>query len=214
MQFYNAVFGREGISFMDKLEVIYYPHPTLRHRSQPILRVDAELKDMIQQMFELMYEHKGIGLAANQVDLPLQLFVINLESDPSKGEELVFINPVISQSKGSSTAEEGCLSIPKVYGNVTRPETSVHVQAYNLNGEVFDQRVDGLMARAIPHETDHLNGVLFPDRMSETEIKMIEGELAEFEIEYQSRKKIGGLPEPEAIQARLLELESRYCQKS
>ena len=197
---------------MENLEVIYYPHPTLRHPSKPLVRVDAELKQMVQQMFELMYEHKGIGLAANQVDLPFQLFVINLESDPDqKDQEFVFINPVLSKPKGGASSEEGCLSIPKVYGNVARPE-SVHVKAYNLQGQVFDQRVDGLFARVIQHETDHLNGVLFPDRMSDTEAKMIQGELQEFKIDFESRQNLGSIPDPETIRKRLNDLEARYCQ--
>lgn len=195
---------------MENLEVIYYPHPTLRHKSKPILRVDNELKDMVRRMFELMYEHKGIGLAANQVDLPFQLFILNLESDPEKGEEMVFINPVISLPKGSDVAEEGCLSIPKVYGKVARPE-NIHVKAYNLKGEVFDDRVSGLFARAIQHETDHLHGVLFPDRMTETEGKLIEHELDEFRIDFESRQRLGSIPDRESIMKRLAALEQRYC---
>ncbi len=195
---------------MNELEIIFYPHPTLRHVSKPIRKVDADLKKIVARMFELMYEHKGIGLAANQVDLPLQLFVINLEGQKDEGEELVFINPVISQPKGTTTAEEGCLSIPQVYGKVTRPE-SVHVKAYNLQGEAFDHRVDGLFARAIQHETDHLQGVLFPDRMTDNERNMIDGELEDFRIDFESRRRTGSQPDDEAIQKRLAEFEARYC---
>ena len=90
------------------MEIVQYPHPTLRHKSKPINRVDRELKEIVSEMFKLMYEAKGIGLAANQVDLPIQLFIINLKSDPNEGEELVFINPVVTSPKGSDEAEEGC----------------------------------------------------------------------------------------------------------
>ena len=94
----------------------------MRHVSKPLKRVDAELREMIAQMFELMYEAKGVGLAANQVDLPYRFFIVNLQSDPAKAEEQVFINPVLSPAKGSAEAEEGCLSLPGLYAQVKRSE--------------------------------------------------------------------------------------------
>ena len=132
---------------MFALNIVHYPHPTLRYRSKPLQRVDAELKKIIAEMFEAMYEAKGIGLAANQVDLPFQLFVINTEGDPQRGEERVFINPVIESPKGTSEAEEGCLSLPGVHWVVARPE-QVTVTAYDLSGNEVKQTVDGLLARA------------------------------------------------------------------
>ena len=113
-------------------------------------------------MFVLMYKANGIGLAANQVDLPLQLFVINLGGNPEEGEERVFINPVISQPRGQAEGEEGCLSIPEVNGTVLRPE-KIHVSAFDLSGTEIDETANGLLARAIQHEYDHLHGVLFID---------------------------------------------------
>jgi len=92
------------------LQIIHYPHPTLRHVSKPLKRVDAELRDMVAQMFELMYEHEGVGLAANQVDLPYRLFIANVEGDAkAKDAECVFINPVILKGSGQHEREEGCL---------------------------------------------------------------------------------------------------------
>ncbi len=97
------------------LQIIQYPHPTLRHRSKPLRRVDAELRKIVAEMFELMYEHEGVGLAANQVDLPYRLFVVNPEGKADAGEsEGVFINPVLSHGRGLEEDEEGCLSIPGV----------------------------------------------------------------------------------------------------
>src|SRR5205085_1806900 len=104
------------------LKIITYPHPTLRYVAKPIRRVDADLRKIVQEMFSLMYESKGIGLAAPQVALPLRLFLINLAGKQGEGEELVFINPVISHPKGSDEAEEGCLSLPGLYGPVIRPK--------------------------------------------------------------------------------------------
>ena len=148
------------------LKIIEYPHPTLRHASKPLRRVDAELVEVVREMFALMYEKKGVGLAANQVDLPYRLFIANLECDPSRPDlEYVFINPVLSHRKGSTESEEGCLSLPNLYGQVKRPEKVV-VQAYNLSGKEIKGELDGLFARVVQHEIDHLDGVLFIDHIS------------------------------------------------
>lgn len=192
------------------MEIVQYPHPTLRYRSKPIKRVDRELKTIVSEMFDAMYAAQGIGLAANQVDLPVQLFVINLAGRPDEGEELVFINPVVSSPKGSSEAEEGCLSIVGVNGLVNRP-AQVQIQAYNLAGEEINQTVDGLLARAIQHERDHLDGVLFIDRMSESARNLIAGELQDFELAFNHQRTTGELPSDEEIFQRLTEIEGRYC---
>src|SRR5690242_10936417 len=133
-----------------------YPHPTLRHKSKPIKRVDAELQQVIRDMFDLMYAHRGIGLAANQVDLPLRLFVMNLEGERGKGEELIFLNPVVSHPKGTEEMEEGCLSLPELYRPVVRPKR-VRVQAYGIDGREIHADVDGMFARCVQHEIDHLD---------------------------------------------------------
>ena len=165
---------------------------------------------MIAEMFELMYEARGIGLAANQVDLPFQVFVVNLAAEPGEGEELVFINPVISRPKGSEEAEEGCLSLPGVYGQVMRPK-QVRVQAYNLQGESIDMEVDGMMARVIQHENDHLQGTLFTDRLSEGGRIDVAPALEEFKLNFESKRRTGGIPSDEEIHARLKRLEEEYC---
>ena len=161
-------------------------------------------------MFVLMYQARGIGLAANQVDLPLQLFVINLAGDPEEGEEMVFVNPVISKPRGQAEAEEGCLSIPEVNGTVLRPE-KIHVSAFDLSGNEIDQTVDGLLARAIQHEHDHLHGVLFIDRLSESVKRNIDGQLYEFENHHNALVKSGEIPELEANKKRLAEIEAKFC---
>ncbi len=191
-------------------KIIHYPHPTLRHKSKAITRVDSELREIIADMFRLMYKANGIGLAANQVDLPLRLFVITLAGKPDEGEELVFINPVVSKPKGQAEAEEGCLSIPEVNGSVLRPE-KIHISAYDLSGNEIDATAEGLLARAIQHETDHLDGVLFVDRMSEASRKNIDGALYEFENEHKALVSSGEIPDPETNAKRLREIESRYC---
>ena len=191
------------------MEIVQYPHPTLRYKSKPIKRVDAELKAIVKEMFELMYDARGIGLVANQVDLPLQLFILNLTSEPD-GEELVFINPVISAPKGVSEAEEGCLSIVGVNANVTRPE-QIHVTGYDLSGNEIDQTVDGLFARAVQHEVDHLQGVLFIDRVKESAQKQVEHDVEEFVIDFENKRATGEIPDDETIMKKLAEFEAKYC---
>ncbi len=192
------------------VEIIEYPHPTLRHESKPLRRVDAELRHIVSEMFDLMYEHQGVGLAANQVNLPYRLFVINLEGTPeAKDAEMVFINPVLSGAKGSEEEEEGCLSIPGVTGPVTRSE-KIQLQAYNLEGEEFVGELSGLAARVVQHEIDHLNGTLFIDRLTSTAKMAVHEALDEFEIEFRSKRETGALPDDASIAARLAKLENLW----
>lgn len=188
------------------LQVIQYPHPTLRHVSRPLKKIDAELRDIVRQMFELMYKHRGVGLAANQVDLPYRLFVVNLEGDPAKGEELVFINPVLSRRKGLAEAEEGCLSLPGMYGNVKRP-AEVVVDAFSLAGKPIHLELDDLFARVVQHETDHLEGRLFIDRLNTTGALNVRPILDEFEIAFAGQRERGEIPSDEMIAMRLAALE-------
>ncbi len=192
------------------LQIVMFPHPTLRHKSKPVRRVNAELRSTVRRMFELMYEARGVGLAANQVDVPLRLFVVNLKSDPADGDELVFINPVISRPKGSDEAEEGCLSLPGLYGQVKRSK-QVRVNAYDLDGREINAEIDGLLARVVQHETDHLDGVMFTDRMSTTGQLAVQAALDDFATEFQSRRNVGEILPDAEILARLLECERQYC---
>lgn len=192
------------------MQIITYPHPTLRHVSKPIRRVDADLKKLVREMFDLMYAAKGIGLAANQVDLPVRLFLMNLAAKPGEGEEQVFINPVISSPKGSEEAEEGCLSLPGLYGQVIRPKT-VRVNAYNLSGQEIQRDLAGLEARCVQHELDHLDGVLFPDRMSAGNRANVLEELLEFEADFASRRGTGGIPSDVILASQRADWERKYC---
>jgi peptide deformylase len=189
------------------LQIIHFPHPTLRHASKPLKRVDAELRKLVAEMFELMYEHEGVGLAANQVDLPYRLFVANVEGKrDAKETECVFINPILSGGRGQEEDEEGCLSIPGVYAAITRNAT-IKVEAYDLAGNEISFEADGLMARILQHETDHLDGTLFIDRLGPAQLAAIRDKLEEFELEFQSRRETGELPDTDRIAARLSDLE-------
>jgi peptide deformylase len=192
------------------LQIVHYPHPALRYKSKPIKRVDAGLHRIVRQMFEQMYAARGVGLAANQVDLPLRLFIVNLAAAPGEGEELVFINPVIAQPKGSEEHDEGCLSVPELFGPVRRPK-QVLLHAYNLQGQEIRARLDGFLARVIQHETDHLDGVLFTDRMSPTALADAQPALDEFEFIFENRRQRGEIPDDRQILEELRRWETRYC---
>lgn len=191
------------------MRIVSYPHPTLRHKSKPIRRVDKELGKIVEQMFELMYEANGIGLAANQVDLPFRIFIANLSATKGEGEELVFINPVTSLPRGNEEKEEGCLSLPGLF-TVKRPET-IHFSAYTLSGEEMSGDVDGLLARVIQHETDHLDGVLFIDRLSTSSTMEVAGTLEEMEDDMDRLLEQGIQSTEEKIASRLAEMEEKYC---
>jgi peptide deformylase len=193
------------------VRVIHYPHPTLLRVSKPLKRVDAELRKIVATMFDLMYQNKGIGLAANQVDLPYRLFVVNTSGDPKEpDQELVFINPVLSKPKGSDEAEEGCLSLPGLYADVRRP-TNIRVSAYNLAGQEVTYDADGLFARVLQHENDHLDGVMFVDHLSPTALAGIKHKLEDFRSEFESRRDLGEIPGDAKIFETLATLEKLRC---
>jgi peptide deformylase len=188
------------------LRIVKYPHPALRHKSKPLRRVDAELQKIVREMLDLMYEQKGIGLAANQVDLPYRLFVLNLEGDPTKGQDHVFLNPVISKRHGTAEAEEGCLSFPEIYAPVRRSE-KITLSAYNLEGQEVNYELTGLFARVAQHEYDHLDGVLFIDRLSAAAALSVKQKLLDLELQFQGDRQRGVIPQDPQILARLSELE-------
>jgi peptide deformylase len=193
------------------VQIVHYPHPILRKKASPIRRVDAELRAMVREMFERMYAERGVGLAANQVNLPLRVFVLNPAGEPGEGEELVFINPVVTRPRGTSDHEEGCLSLPGVYADVTRPET-IHVNAYDLDGNEYDQDVCGFLARIIQHEFDHLNGLMFFDRLSELARFTIDDAIHDSELAFRQRRLEGSIPGDDALQAEWDEWIARYGQ--
>ena len=190
--------------------VITFPHPTLRYKAKPVRRFDARMGEIVQRMFELMYEHRGVGLAATQIDLPLRLFVMNPSGAQDEGQQLVMINPVISRPRGSEEAEEGCLSLPNIHGNVVRAK-SIRVHAYDPLGQEIDQEFSGYEARIIQHETDHLDGVLFIDRLKTGSDAENREELEALRIEFLSRQRIGAIPSDEELKARLAAWETAYC---
>lgn len=191
------------------VRIIKYPHPTLRHRSKPLRRVDNELRGMVRQMLDLMYAQEGVGLAANQVDLPYRLIVMNVKADPSaKEEEYAFINPVIVQRRGGmEEKEEGCLSLPQIFAPVKRSRKIV-LNAYNLAGEELTWELEGMVARVVQHECDHLDGILFIDHLSPANRLAVKQALQDMEAAFSGERQRGLVPDDQLISARLSELET------
>jgi peptide deformylase len=193
-----------------RLELVEYPHPALLRRAKPILRIDAAVCDAVARMFDIMYEAQGIGLAANQVALPYRLFVVNTAGRRGDGEEHVFINPVLSRPRGTAVQEEGCLSLPGVRMDVRRPERIV-VDAWSLAGQPLRMDLDGLLARVVQHEFDHLEGRLFTDRLPEAAALEVRRELETFREMFAGKQSRGELPGDATLVADLDRLEAARC---
>jgi len=190
------------------MQIVPYPHPALMWKSSDVTRIDDNLRGVVKEMFHLMYEAKGIGLAANQVGLPLRLFVVNAtgEADETE-EEVVFINPTIRNRKGQVSGEEGCLSLPGLYADVVRAEEIV-VEAYDLQGKPFRAKVNDLLARVIQHENDHLDGVLFIDRLDEMDRAQIASKISDLATKYQRLRTEGKFPDDESLTKELKRVAS------
>lgn len=145
------------------LEILHYPDPRLRTKAAPVKVVDEALRRIADDMLETMYEAAGIGLAATQVNVHGRLLVLDVSE--TRDQPLCLINPEILSSEGLEQREEGCLSVPGVYGLVERAE-KVRVRARGLDGKPFERDADGLLAVCIQHEIDHLDGRLFVDYLS------------------------------------------------
>lgn len=149
---------------MKRLELVIHPDVLLRDRSQKVTDIDEELVSLTDAMIDTMHRARGIGLAGVQVGRLARLFVTHVDRDTPR----VFINPsIVETSVDVGAYEEGCLSIPGVYADVNRP-LAVKVQAWNEKGRPFTLDADGLLARVIQHELDHLNGVLFIDHIADS----------------------------------------------
>lgn len=160
---------------MAKLPIIEFPDARLRTVATPVDRVDDALRTLIDDMFETMYDAPGIGLAATQVDVHKQLLVLDVSEE--KDHPLVFINPKIMSSSGSQVYQEGCLSVPGIFADVTR-FNNITVSALDRDGKSFELSADGLLAVCIQHEMDHLAGKVFVDYLSPMKKEMVRKKLA------------------------------------
>ena len=180
------------------LEIVKYGNPVLRQKGAKIESITPEIKKLIADMFETMEANHGVGLAAQQIGRALQLTVIDVRgaqkerpstleldgkpADISEIMPLVLINPLVTPVNDKAKGSEGCLSFPEIFGEINRPE-SVDVTALNEKGKPISFRCGGLLARAVQHETDHLNGILFIDRMDKKVKEEIQPELDELQAE-------------------------------
>lgn len=173
--------GMEEIPRLPKtapLQLRYYGDPILRKRAEPVQEItDVELK-LAEDMLITLYDSYGIGLAATQVGVNKRFLIVDIDEDDDgyEFEPLMLFNPEILSVEGESVAEEGCLSIPDIRADVKRPET-ISVKAMNIDREDVQIEANGLLARVIQHEIDHLNGVLFIDRISGIKRQLLRDEL-------------------------------------
>lgn len=163
-------------------KIIYLPDARLRQKNAPIETFDEKLELLIHDMFETMYEAKGVGLAAPQIGVNLMLTVIDVIGD--KTQQLVLANPEIIHAEGSTESQEGCLSVPGAFDTVMRSET-VTVRAQDRFGKTFEMTGDGLLGHCFQHEIDHLNGKLFIDHLSPLKRTMAKKKLDKFKRQQQ-----------------------------
>jgi peptide deformylase len=153
-------------------EVVKYPDPVLAKRGEPVTVFDAALRKLVAEMFESMYAAQGIGLAAPQISISQRITVIDVSFKKNPEEKLVLINPEVVSKEGKQVEEEGCLSLPDIREKVQRA-AKVKVKAQNEHGEWFEVEGEELLARALQHEIDHLDGVLFIDRISRLKRELV-----------------------------------------
>ena len=148
---------------MIELELLQFPDERLHRKAEIIETIDENLKELAQAMLEKMYATEGVGLAATQVGVLRRLIVMDISQE--QNSPWVLINPEVIDAKGEITEQEGCLSLPGLYADVTRAE-KVKIRASTLEGQVIEKEWDGLLAKCIQHEIDHLEGILFIQRLS------------------------------------------------
>lgn len=166
------------------MELHFFPDPVLYQRARPVEKVDDAIVKLTAEMLELMRERRGIGLAGPQVGEGLRLFVMNLGGETPV--DRILINPEVLDTEGMALGEEGCLSFPGLFARISRPEW-IRYRALNIAGTVEEKEAEGIEARVILHETDHLDGVLFLKRMSPAEKQSLSRSLKELEREYEER---------------------------
>jgi len=148
---------------MAKLNILRFPDPRLRTKAKPVSEVTDKTRKFLEDMLETMYDAPGIGLASTQVNVHKQIVVIDVSEE--KNEPYCFINPVITKEDGEEVCEEGCLSVPEYFAEVSRAE-KITVEALDRDGKKFELEAEGLLAVCIQHELDHLKGKLFVDYLS------------------------------------------------
>ncbi|KAK5793160.1 peptide deformylase 1B, chloroplastic/mitochondrial isoform X1 [Gossypium arboreum] len=195
----HKISSAEDLQFEPPLKIVEYPDPILRKRNKRIDTFDENLKKLVDEMFDVMYKTDGIGLSAPQVGINVQLMVFDPVGERGEGQEIVLVNPRVAKySKKMVLFNEGCLSFPRIYADVQRPE-SVKIDAQDISGARFTIDLSELPARVFQHEFDHLQGILFFDRMTDEVLDGIRKQLEELEKKYENKT---GLPSPEKVETR------------
>ena len=158
-------------------EILVYPDPRLRQTAEPVAQVDQDVQHLVDDLAETMYAAPGIGLAANQIGVLRRVFVIDIAGDDEPSDLRVFINPELLETSGAQTWTEGCLSFPGASEEIKRAE-HVRVRALDREGRPLELEAEGLMAVAIQHENDHLNGVLMIDKLNALKKRLLSSKLA------------------------------------
>ncbi len=168
------------------MDIVKYPDPVLRRGGKPVEAFDDALAQTAADMLDAMYQYRGVGLAAPQVGLEISLLVLNPKGDPGeKDDELALVNPKIKSKKTLEWGEEGCLSFPGIYAEVERHKDIV-VAYQDLQGEEKTMKASDFLARVIQHEMDHLDGVLFVDRLSPVDRIRVKSKLLEMERDFRA----------------------------
>jgi peptide deformylase len=141
-----------------------YGDPVLREKAREVREFDDSLRQLVADLFETMAAYNGVGLAANQVGVAQRVFVVDVPLEDGSHHKFAVVNPVLDQRSGKAKAEEGCLSMPGILADVDRA-TRLRLRAFDEHGKPYERVVEGFLARAVQHETDHLDGVLFTDRL-------------------------------------------------
>lgn len=176
------------IPFMAKLKVVTYGHPSLREKGKPVKKIDGFIRKLAEDMIVTMHKEDGIGLAAPQVGKSLNLFVVDISPIEKNAEPMVFINPKILEAYGESVYKEGCLSLPGVSEEVKRP-SKIRLRYTDLEGQTIEGIAEGILARVIQHEYDHLKGILFVDYLAPEILETNRTVLEKLEEKNRSKKK-------------------------
>lgn len=177
---------------MAKLPIVTWGNPVLKQKAKDITEVTDSIRQLVADMFDAMHCENGVGLAANQVGRLERVFIVEIPQKDAKPEQYVLLNPVIkSRSKAKESQEEGCLSFPGIYGPVERP-LEIEIEGYDLDWNVVNIKATDLLARALQHEFDHLDGIVFVERMNMIHRTMLSRQLRD--LAKQTKASLSGHP--------------------
>jgi len=171
------------------LNVVYYGDPRLEKVSEPVGEVTQETRRFVKDMFETMYFTNGVGLSAPQVGVNERIIIVDCSGGSDRDQQVALINPVVVSSTGEQKGTEGCLSFPGLFADVTRPNV-VKVKAIDLEGKEIELEGEGLLARALHHEIDHLDGILFIQRMKKADREAIVKKMKKQKFEKSAKDKV------------------------